>query len=585
MSLSPLVSLLSCLVCCALGTALAVRQGGQRASRLAAALVFAAAFWAFCEVIWAGFDDPDAVLRWVRISGLGWVWLGPLSLHLFIELTGESSGLGRRVLPAAYAGSVAFLGITAFTPWTHTGVSIESWGWAYHLGPAYPLFYLFTVFCVSGGLVYAWRAMQRSSSPGERQQARWVTVGISVPLVVASLTDGLLPFFGVQVPRLGTASFAVLGVLVLWSFHRYGYSLLAPGDFASEILEALPDGVAMARLDGRIRSANGALARLLEARPEDLEGLSLAKVLCDDFAPDSGAAEQRCDVLTAEGRRRPVAVSREVLRDRQGSAIGLVWVMRDQQEVVALRDRLLLSGRLAAVGELAAGIAHEIANPLAFVRANLCQLRSHWGTLSAQLEKAAPEEAAGPLIGEGEEMLDESLEGVDRAASIVRDVRGLAHGGRRERRPADLVALLEGVLRIASPQLHDGARVERCLEPVPLVWGAPQELQQVFLNLVLNAVQALEGEGRVRIATECSGSFAVVHVEDDGCGIDPEIRDRIFDPFFTTKSVGEGSGLGLGIAYGIVRTHGGEIGVESEQGRGTRFSVRLPLAADSFEST
>jgi signal transduction histidine kinase len=117
------------------------------------------------------------------------------------------------------------------------------------------------------------------------------------------------------------------------------------------------------------------------------------------------------------------------------------------------------------------------------------------------------------------------------------------------------------------------------------VWGAPQELQQVFLNLVLNALQALGESGTIRIATGKRGEFAFAHVEDDGCGIDPEIRERIFDPFFTTKPVGEGTGLGLGIAYGIVRNHGGDISVESEPGRGARFCVQLPVAADTIDTS
>ncbi len=117
------------------------------------------------------------------------------------------------------------------------------------------------------------------------------------------------------------------------------------------------------------------------------------------------------------------------------------------------------------------------------------------------------------------------------------------------------------------------------------MWGVPRELQQVFLDLLLNASQAVEAGGSIRSVTESAGRDVVVHVEDGGAGIHPEIRHRVFDPFFTTKPVGEGSGLGLGIAYGIVRSHGGEIAVESEPGRGTRFSVHLPAAADTLEAT
>jgi signal transduction histidine kinase len=405
-----------------------------------------------------------------------------------------------------------------------------------------------------------------------------------LPLIVASTTDGLLPLFGVQWPRLGTLSIAALGTALLWPLHRFGSVLLARGTFTAEMLQMLPDGVATLGFDGRIRSANATLAKLLEARPHQLVGLPLTDRLSEPLHPMDDGLERQCEVRTLAGRPLPVAISSRVLRDREGSGIGLLLVVRDLREVVALRDRLLLSGRLAAVGELAAGVAHEINNPLAFVRANLGLLREHWAGVAGALEKAGAAEQVGALISEGEDLVEESLEGVDRAVAIVRDVRGLAHAGDGRRHAADLNELLRGVLRMAAPQLRGRAEVEERLGDLPFVWGSPPELQQVFLNLVINAAQALDGHGRIVVSSARQGRFVVASVEDDGCGIDPEVRDRIFDPFFTTKPVGEGSGLGLGIAYGIVRSHGGDIDVDSQVGVGTRISVHLPVATDTLDS-
>ena len=279
-----------------------------------------------------------------------------------------------------------------------------------------------------------------------------------------------------------------------------------------------------------------------------------------------------------------MSISSAAVHDRQGDAIGLVVVARDLREVVSLRNRLLLSGRLAAVGELAAGIAHEINNPLAYLRANLNLLRQHWETLGSKLEKTLSSEESSELIVEGAEMIDESLEGVERAAAIVRDVRGLAHAGSKQWETADLNGLIDGVLRMAAPQLRDHVGLEKCYGARPQVLCAPQELQQVFLNLVLNAGQAIGRSGTIRIITDREPSGVVVRVEDDGCGIPADAISRIFDPFFTTKPVGKGTGLGLGIAYEIVRRHGGEITVTSEPGRGSCFCVRLPVDPDTIES-
>jgi signal transduction histidine kinase len=235
---------------------------------------------------------------------------------------------------------------------------------------------------------------------------------------------------------------------------------------------------------------------------------------------------------------------------------------------------------MAAVGELAAGIAHEINNPIAFVRSNLSQLRGHWKTLRSELEAADEAPALRDLVMDGDALIEESLEGVDRAAEIVRGVRGFSHVGSGERVPADLNLLLDEVLRMLSSRLRGRITLECNYVDLPHVRCSPQELKQVFLNLLVNAEQAVADGGRIRVATSKGRDFVGVLVEDDGCGIAPELLERVFDPFFTTKPIGVGTGLGLGIAYQIVKSHAGEIRLESQPGAGTRVRVRLPVEGD-----
>jgi signal transduction histidine kinase len=249
--------------------------------------------------------------------------------------------------------------------------------------------------------------------------------------------------------------------------------------------------------------------------------------------------------------------------------------VRDLREVTDLRNRLVTAGRLAAVGELAAGIAHEIANPIAFVRANLGELRSHWTELGTAVEKRGGDEHLVGLSEEGRDLIDECAEGVERVAAIVRDVGAFAHVGRGKSERVNVNQVMDNAVGIAV--LSFSVVVERCYADVPDVACDPQQLKQVFLNLLLNALQAVEDYGRIRLVTQGRGEWVTIRVEDDGPGIDAEALERIFDPFFTTRASGQG--LGLAHSYQIVRSYGGEIVASSQPGEGARFEVRLPVAA------
>ena len=549
-----------------------------RASRRGSVLLLVSAYWAICEVAWNLATDRATALTWVRASAPGWLFHGPVVLQLFLEAEGGAWPRLRRLVAPLYAVSLGLLAITWLTPWMIRDVVRTSWGWGYVVGPLHPFMFAVTLLGILPALFVVRQLFRNLSSPAERRQRPWVVLGIAVPICAASVTDVLLPFLGFQPPRFATSAMAFLGALALWNILRFGHSLLTPGTFAEQILATLPDGVALLRPDGRIRSANPGLAIISGYPAQELVAMGVERLLPSELVGVESDAVERVLIRTG-GERIPVSIATSDLRDQQGYLLGRVLVVRDLRDVAQLRSRLIMSARLAAVGELAAGIAHEINNPIAFVRSNLSRLASHWKTVKGELEGAGRAEAQRELIAEGEELIEESVEGVDRAAEIVRGVKGFSHAGHQVREPTDLNQLLEDVLHMAAAQLRGRATVERYYVELPAVHCVPQELKQVFLNLIVNAGQAIGDGGTIRIATEARGGFATVKVEDDGCGIAPENLDRIFDPFFTTKRVGEGTGLGLGIAYHIVRSHGGEIRVESKLGRGSRFRVRLPVTS------
>jgi PAS domain S-box-containing protein len=470
------------------------------------------------------------------------------------------------------------------TPWVLYDVVRTNWGWSYIFGPAYMVQFGIGMIGVGRTCQLVRRSLKREASPADRRQQPWFVIACTLPATVTLLTDVVLPALGYRYPVLGTISFSALGVIAVWSIQRFGYFMLSPGNFADEILDTLSDGVLLVGADDGIRVANPRIQAISGYDTSALLGMRWPTLLQrseNGEELEGGAVEY--ELITAEGQRTPVAVSMSRFHDRQGSHIGRVLVVRDVHELKDLRRRVMRSARLAAVGELAAGVAHEINNPIAFVRSNLNQLQAHWKTLRTDLAQPIAECSLGEIVGEGDELIEESIEGIDRAAQIVRAIRGFSHAGAEIRELANVNELIENVLHMATSQLHSHVRVERFYGDVPPILCTQQEIKQVFVNLIVNAGHAVSDGGTIRIRTETEPGWVIVHVEDDGDGIPPEILDRIFDPFFTTKGVGEGTGLGLGIAYQITQSHGGEISVDSVLGQGARFRVHLPADAVDLE--
>jgi signal transduction histidine kinase len=569
-----IAQLVASLAAVMLAVALLTINSEQRANRLVAIVLLCSAHWSLCEVFWSLADDPRSVMQWVRLSALGWIWLGPLTLHIVSELVGGANTGLRRALPWAYASAVAAFLLYVATPWCLSEPVRTGFGWGLRFGPLFPLVLLPTL--ASTGLVLAqWRSLfPQAVSPVERRHARWLLASFLIPLAVASSSDALLPALEIDVPRLGSMSLLTLGAIVAGSVRRHGFFLLAPGAFARPILETLRDGVALLHPDGRIRTCNDAFSKLVGRPPGELAGAAVYDWL-PGLARDSAIESRGTELeLRPQGSPpMPVSVSASPLRDEQRDVIGRVLAVRDLREVAALRGRLVTSGRLAAVGELAAGIAQEIDEPVTAVRANLLELREQWRGLAAPVD--ARDELLAPLLIEGADLIEESGEGVERVATIVKEVSAFSQAGLGEPRLASINDLLENAVNVAA--LSFSVVVERCYAELPPVRCDAQQLRQVFLNLLLNALQAVGDFGVIRLVTEAQGDFVRIRVEDDGCGIAEDQIERIFDPFYTTRRTGTAAGLGLAHCYQIVRHHGGEITVASKPGVGTTFSIRLPV--------
>ncbi|MCG8466658.1 MAG: PAS domain S-box protein [Gemmatimonadetes bacterium] len=385
------------------------------------------------------------------------------------------------------------------------------------------------------------------------------------------------------------------------------------------------DAVALMDPDGQMMYVNPAFQRLSGYSNEEAVG-QLPDTLQlrddDDTTAEIWRTLRRGDewsgpfeFMRKDGAPYPADVSIAPIRDSAGEVTGFVEVRRDRIEEARLNDQLLESQKLEAVGQLAAGIAHEINTPIQFVGDNLRFLGDGMTDLAgvvAQFRGLLRAAGAGELtdaqvaaVADAVEQADldylleemptaiaQSLEGADRVAKIVRAMKDYAHPS-NEHTAIDVNAAIESTLTVARNEWKYVADVETAFDPdLPAVTCSPGQFNQVMVNMLVNAAHAIEavvgdgsgGKGQITIGTRSLGDAVEISISDTGCGMSPEVQGRVFEPFFTTKDVGRGTGQGLSIAHSvIVKNHGGSLRVASSPGVGTTFTIQLPLLTGGEE--
>ena len=361
-----------------------------------------------------------------------------------------------------------------------------------------------------------------------------------------------------------------------------------------QIVETTTDGIVTVNPSGQIVFVNRRFAEMLGYQPQEMIGkLATTFMTTAGQAVAKAAFKRRAEglkdandsgFLHRNGNEIMVNIAGSPVFDAEGNHVGSLAVVRDITESTRMQSQLMVSDRMASVGTLAAGVAHEINNPLAAVMANLDYIAeivgqlggSSRGTMSpAMRDTWIRDEITAPL--------DDAREAAERVRFIVRDLKMFSRSPTEELKgPVNVKAVMESSLRMAWNEVRHRARLVKNYDNVPDVDANEARLGQVFLNLIVNAAQAIP-EGRaedneIRVTARLEGKRVVIEVADTGPGIPPEIINRVFDAFFTTKAVGVGSGLGLAICHRIVTDIGGELTVRSKMGAGTVFRVSLPEA-------
>lgn len=384
---------------------------------------------------------------------------------------------------------------------------------------------------------------------------------------------------GVDLPRLGAAlAGLVQGNVRLLDLA--GQPVLGAKESAGAARQPVRlDWETLGYLEAADEKGLPAAAALLELLLKCLARYRMAADLHEEAVHADFEALQRKHAALQESEARYRALAEQLEQRVQAQVATLEAAQR----------QLYQAEKLASVGQLAAGVAHEINTPLGFIRSNLSSAQSYVSSLSqlaaavkagdgARMAQVWKELDLDFLLEDFAALLQESISGADRVGRIVKDLKGFSNVDRTEEALVDLNDNLTAACNVLAPQLKGRAEIELDLQPLPRILCLPGHLNQVFLNLLLNASQAVTPpDGKIVVRSRAADNEIRLQFVDNGGGIPEENLGRVFDPFFTTRDVGQGTGLGLTVSRDIVEAHGGRIEIESRVGAGTTVTIRLPV--------
>lgn len=592
-----LIPLIAVLVSAAFAAVSMAWRSDQRATGSMTPLFACTGAWSFLELLAATESDPTRAIFWLRWILLPALLLGPITVSLLVEVL---PNLAPRLRGAIRWGTAfAFIGgiaaglmpgsVERITP-TAGGAWLLEYGWfgttLIPLGFVLPLFAAWLAIRSAPSVEHAdGSEADRRTQQRAALSARVLSVVVWISLTAAFLTEFIFPLLAIPAPRMGAicvasaAALAWLGVL-----HASDDLGVTSHGLARAMLAQLQDSVVLIQLDGTIVSSNPRFEEMTGQPNGSLIGGSLVDWV--DLSADTlcaGFESREVTMRTARAAAFPLSMSSTVTRSPSGNATGAVIVLRDVSEVESLRRSLLSSGRLAAIGELAAGIAHEVNNPVAFVRSDLNLLARRLAEIREYVDDAAKLDSTAAIFSRGEQRISQAREATDYVAQVVGDVRGFAHLGGQGQGGSEPVPLLEVALRLAGLQRGDEValvvRRAECNERIQ--YG--QELKQILLSLMRTLIDAAEIGACVEISMGGSAEALQVEIAADSVAGEPGRLVSRFEAASAAAEDAEEAEVELAIAVGLVAELGGTIQVAASGAGRVEVQFELPLSAGEDE--
>ncbi len=581
--------LMAILVSAAFGAVSISWDSERRATRSMGALFGSIALWALVDLLVTLETDAERARRIMAWAHVGPLLVGPSVLWVVAQMLPQSRARLEGWVPRA-ALVCGAVGIGAgFVPGVITGMVPTGYGWMPRYGPiSIALFPIGLILPVYAAILASRIPPREANRESDRKRAVGLRVCTALSIGVAMPTEILFPLLEIPVPRLGALG-AAIGSAMVWMLvlHETEDLMLTPRGMARKILAELRDGVVLVDLEGRILTTNARFAEMAGLPSSALVGRSLARLL--DAPLDrilAGVEDRESSLRGADEACFPVSLSSSLARSRSGRAVGVVVAVRDRREIDDLRRQLLSSGRLAAIGELAAGIAHEVNNPVAFIRSDLNLLAERCEELREAVAGCAigPDHAA--VFARIETRLGRARDHLGRVAQVVVDVREFAHIGGARQGGSDPEAVVEGAMRLARMQRGDDVALRVASVAGDDRFDAGQELKQILLVLLRLLAEGTEKGGAIEVDLRTDGRELTV-----GLGVaclrasGEALRARLESIGAALPSTGGDADFGLATAAELIEQLGGRLVLTEDAATGLRVELALPLVSFDGEGT
>jgi two-component system NtrC family sensor kinase len=621
--------LYSCLVDWFLALFIVKKNPHSRLNQCSAFILLAFGLWSY-SIYYA--HSPRFPLKLAmamkNVAVLGWGSIGSFFLLLVVYFTStKEKEVSKTKLFLILLPTV----ITAMGQWTYglfdDSVFSPQYGWISQWKRSFFLYFYFTYYpiYILLGLILLYRFTRKTQNTLKKKQAKVLIVITFLTLLVISINSVILPMMGSNLPKWGNVAGLVWCIGFIYIITRHQFLTLTPEMAANNIISTMSDFFILVDPQNKIIRTNQATLNCLGYTEQELIGQPLSLLLCSKgvHQETTKKIEHRIPLhnkdaclRTKEKDQIPVLLSYSVLENDISEEIGSICIARDitQSRIMQIKqeqayeqlkianDQLIHSDKMVAIGQLAAGVAHEINNPAGFVIANLEVSHNYYKQIlncyvgmknvlyryaehQADLKKILDQHykkidkdyEIDFIMDDGFQLLKDIQEGALRVKEIVANLSNYANTNKDIVEDVDINLLMDKSINLAWNELKYKCEIVKSYGQIPMIPINPCQITQVFINLLVNAAQAIETKGKIFISTDAKDYFLNITIRDTGKGIPEEELDKILDPFFTTKAAGIGTGLGLSIVNSIIKIYNGKIDVESQVGAGTTFRIRLPL--------